>query len=66
MLSNKDIYHAAKRVLNQRGEAAATYAARRKELLLVEGDLARSRDWRRILSAIEELHRGRREGGAVN
>ena len=38
----------------------------RADLLLEDGDTEGAAIWRRILAAIEELMRGRREGEAVN
>lgn len=40
--------------------------AERANQLLDAGDMIGATIWRRILTAIEELKRGRREGEAVN
>jgi hypothetical protein len=53
-------------VTDQHGEDATQRAAQRADELLEVGDLDGSAVWRRILAAIEELQRGRREDGAVN
>ena len=66
MTSDPDIFRAGKLVIDQHGEVAATYAAGRADLLLEGGDPKGSAIWRRILAAIEELRRGRRQGEAVN
>jgi hypothetical protein len=66
MISDPDIFHAAKLVIDQRGEEAATFAAGRADELLEDGDIDGALVWRRILAAIEELQRGPREDEAVN
>jgi hypothetical protein len=66
LVSDPDIFRAAKLVIDQRGEEAATYAAGRADWFLDGGHIDGAAVWRRILAAIEELQRGRREGDAVN
>jgi hypothetical protein len=66
VISDMDAYRAAKLLMDQHGEDAATFAAGRADLLLEEGDVEGSAVWRRIRAAIEELRRGRREDEAVN
>jgi hypothetical protein len=66
MVDDPDIFRAAKLLIDRHGEEAATFAAGRADLLLEEGDIDGSAVWRRILAAIEELQRGRREDEAVN
>jgi hypothetical protein len=66
VIDDPDIFHAAKLVIDQRGEEAANFAAGRADLLLEEGDLDGSAVWRRILAAIEELQRAPRPDEAVN
>ena len=66
MIEDPDIYQAAKLIMDQQGEEAATFAAGRAELLLEEDDIDGALVWRRILEAIEELQRGPREDEAVN
>jgi hypothetical protein len=39
MISDPDIFHAAKLVIDQRGEEAPSYAAGRADELLEEGDI---------------------------
>ena len=41
-------------------------AAQRADELMANGDVEGSAEWRRILEAIEELQRGRREGEPLN
>jgi hypothetical protein len=53
-------------VIGQHGEEAALRAAQRADELLDEGDVDGATVWRRILEAIDELRRGRREGEALN
>jgi hypothetical protein len=43
-----------------------TFAAGRADRLLDDGDVGGAAVWRRILAAIEELQRERREGEAIN
>jgi hypothetical protein len=63
---NPDIYRAAKLVMDQHGDEAATFAAARADWLLEEGDAEGAAIWRQILAAIEELQRGPRKDEAVN
>jgi hypothetical protein len=66
MISDPDIYRAAKLVIDQHGEEATTFAASRADLLLEEGDSHGAIVWHQILEAVEELQRGPREDEAVN
>jgi hypothetical protein len=66
MISDPDIYRAAKLVIDQRGGDAAIRAAERADELFEECDLDGSAVWRRILAAIEELQRERREDETLN
>jgi hypothetical protein len=66
MNSDPDIFRAAKLVMDQQGEEAATFAAGRADQLLEDGDIAGALVWRGILVAIEELQRGPQEDEAVN
>ena len=66
MVDDPDIFRAAKLIIDQHGVEAATYAADRADLLLEESDPEGSAVWRRILAAIEELQRGRREARQRN
>jgi hypothetical protein len=66
MTSDLDIYRAARLLIDQRGEDAATFAASRADLLFEEGAVEGSAVWRQIRAAIEELRRGRREDEAVS
>jgi len=52
--------------LGQHGENAPLRAAERADQLLEAGDMIGSATWRRILAAIEELRRRRREEEPVN
>jgi hypothetical protein len=56
------IHKAANLVIDEIGEAAATYAADRADLLHREGDVLGAAAWRRIAPVIEELQRKRRKG----
>ena len=66
MTSDPDIYRAAKLLIDQHGEDAPLRAAECADQLLDAGDMIGAAPWRRILMAIEELSRGRREGERVN
>jgi hypothetical protein len=66
VIDDPDIFRAAKLIIDQHGEEAWMFAARRADSLLEHGDVDGSAVWRRILAAIGELQRGRREGEAVN
>jgi hypothetical protein len=66
MIADPDIFRAAKLLIDQDGEDAALRAAQRADELLEAGDMIGAATWRRILKAIEELRRGRREGESVN
>jgi len=56
---NIDIWRAAKLLVDRHGDEAPIHAAMRADDLLAEGDVDGQRIWKRILSAIEELLRGR-------
>jgi hypothetical protein len=55
MISERDIYMAAKIVMKRYGEDAATQAAMRADVLGAENDIEGQREWMRIIKAIEEL-----------
>lgn len=59
MTGNIDIWRAAKLLVDRHGDEAPIHAAMRADDLLAEGDVDGQRIWKRILSAIEELLRGR-------
>ena len=66
MTSDPDIFRAAKLLIDQHGADAGLRAAERADQLLEAGDVIGAATWRRILKAVEELGRGRREGEVVN
>ena len=66
MIDDPDIFRAAKLLIDKHGDDAAIRAAQRADELADEGDMDGAAVWRRILEAIDELTRGRREGEAVN
>ncbi len=53
-------------LIDQHGEDAPLRAAQRADELLEEGDVDGVAVWRRILEAIDELQRGRREEELLN
>ena len=61
VISDSDIFHAARLVIDQHGEDAAVLPAARADQLIEDGDLQGSVIWRRTVKAIEELQRGRQE-----
>ena len=66
MIHGPDIFRAAELVIDRHGDDAATRAAQRADELLEDGDVDGAAVWRRILAAVEELRRGRREGESLN
>ncbi len=66
MIDDPDIYRAAKLLIDRHGPDAPMRAAQRVDELLADGDMEGSAVWRRILEAIEELQRGRRDGEPIN
>ena len=59
MSEEKDIWQAAKLLIDRYGDEAPVQAAMRADALLAEGDIDGQAIWKRILSAVEELLRGR-------
>ena len=67
MISDLDIYPAAKVIMKQYGKAAPGHAAMRADAVLNKGDLDAHAVWKRILRAVEELQRlEAKSGGAVH
>ncbi len=67
MISDLDIWRAAKIMVKRYGAGAATEAALRADEFLDQGNLDGQRLWMRIMQTIEELHRQRpRDGEAVH
>lgn len=62
MTEEIDIWRSAKLLVGRHGNDAPVHAAMRADKMLAKGDLGGQRIWMRILSAVEELLRGR--GGA--
>jgi hypothetical protein len=65
-MTDPDIFRAAKLLIDQHGEDAALRAAHRADELLEEGDVNGSAVWGRILAAVKELRRGRRDDESLN
>jgi hypothetical protein len=66
MISDLDIYRAAKLLIDQHGEDAPIRVAERADELLEVGDFEGAAIWRAILDAVEELQRGRLDGELLN
>jgi hypothetical protein len=61
MIDNPDIFRAAKLLIDRHDDDAPIRPAQRADELLKEGDTDGAVVWRRILKAIDELRRGRRD-----
>jgi len=66
MTSDPDIFRAAKLLINQHGDDVPIRAAQRADVLLDQGDVDGALVLRRILGAIDELRRDRRDGELLN
>ena len=66
MISDPDIFRAAKLLIDQHAIDAPICAAQRGDGLQDGGDVDGAVVWRRILEAVEELTRTRRDGEALN
>jgi hypothetical protein len=66
VIEDPDIFRAAKLLIDRHGDDADIRAAERADELLDDGDIEGSAVWRRIIEAIEELQRGRRDGEPLN
>jgi hypothetical protein len=66
LISDLDIYRAAKLLIDQHGQEAPIRAAERADELLETGDCDGAGVWRAIMGAIEELQRGPEPGEMVN
>ena len=66
MISDPDIFRAAKLLIDKHGDDAAIRAAQRADGLLKGGDMDGAAVWRQILEAIDELQRERRDDEALN
>ena len=54
-MDEKDIWRAAKILIDQHGDDAATHAAMRADAMLEQGELEGQAMWTRIVRAIEDL-----------
>jgi len=66
LINDPDIYRAARLLIDQHRADAGLRAAERADQLLDAGDMIGAATWRRILKAIVELRRGRRDGEKLN
>jgi hypothetical protein len=66
MISDRDVYAAAKRVIAKREKAAKSYAEARAQSLLEMGDLNGQAAWKRIAKAIAVLEANRAPKGYPN
>ena len=66
MPSEIDIFRSAAVLIREHGEDATLEAAQRADAMLEKGDMEGCAVWKRIVRAVEELHRKeRREGEAA-
>ena len=61
MVPDLTIFRAANVVSREHGEDAALEAAMRADAMLVKGDLEGLAVWKRILTAVEEVQRPKRD-----
>ncbi len=61
MVSDPNIYRSASVLMRQHGEDAPTEAAMRADAMLESGDLDGYAVWRRIVKAVEEIQRTKRD-----
>ena len=66
MISDPDIFRAAKLLIDKCGEGAPMRAAQHADELADDGDLDGVAIWRQILDAIDELTRSWRDGESLN
>jgi len=66
MIDDLDVFRAAKLLIDQHGDDDAIRATQRVDQLADEGDLDGVAVWRRIIEAIDELQRERRDDEALN
>ena len=66
LISDPDVYRAAKLLIDRHGADAGLRSAERTGLLLKAGDIVGAETWRRILVAIGQFGRGRRKGEPVH
>ena len=66
MIEVRDVWTAAQLLITHYGQHAAARAAERADELRQAGDVVGIAVWQRILRAVEDLQRGRREGESVN
>ena len=64
MISDLDIYRSANVLRRQHGEDATLEAAMRADSMLEKGDLDGYAVWKRIVKAVEEIHRTERKPGS--
>ena len=66
MIDGRDVFTGAMLVIDKHGKDAGSVAAQRAEQMLEAGDLDGTMVGRQIVTAIEELQRGRRDGEGLN
>ena len=57
MIPNRDIWAAAKILIDRHGDDAAIVTSQRQDELLDEGDVDGANIWKAIIKAVEELQR---------
>ncbi len=65
MVSDLDIYRSASVLIREHGEDAPIEAAMRADAMLESGDVDGYAVWKRIVKAVEEIHRTERKPGDV-
>ena len=63
MITEKDIWRTAQLLVKQHGEDPPIHAAMKADEMLEKGDVEGALNWRRILTAVEELQRDQAADG---
>ena len=66
LIEVRDVWTAAQLLITHYGPHAAARAAERADELRLAGDVIGIAVWQRILRAVEDLQRARRQGDSVN
>ena len=66
LIEVRDVWTAAQLLITHYGPHATARAGERVDELRLAGDVVGIAVWQRILRAVEDLQRGRRQGDSVN